>query len=202
MSTKRVEQLHAQGVRTRAHLLETAREAFAGCSDASLNSIAKKAGVGIGTLYRHFPTREDLIFELYRAEVQQMAQAADDLLDEHPPLDAFRLWLTRFARYAMTKAGLIGALQSATSRGRFAQEARGPLTAALGRLLEANRAAGTLRADLTPDDVLLAIAGLYQLDPAEDWEPRAKRILELVCMGLCRRDGARAVGAGGAAGAV
>ncbi|MFL1382051.1 TetR/AcrR family transcriptional regulator [Nocardiopsis protaetiae] len=190
MSTKRVEQLHAQGVRTRAHLLETAREAFSTCSDASLNSIAKKAGVGIGTLYRHFPTREDLIFELYRSEVQQMAQAADDLLDEQSPLDAFRMWLQRFARYAMTKAGLIGALQSATSHGRFAQEARGPLTAALGRLLEANRAAGTLRPDLEPDDVLLAIAGLYQLDPEGDWEPRAKRILELVCLGLCRRDAA------------
>lgn len=195
MSTKRVEQLHAQGVRTRAHLLETAREAFSACSDASLNSIAKKAGVGIGTLYRHFPTREDLIFELYRAEVQQMAQAADDLLAEHPPLHAFKLWLARFARYAMTKAGLIGALQSATSRGRFAQEARGPLTSALQRLLDANRAAGTLRADLEPDDVLLAIAGLYQLDPAGDWEPRAERILELVCLGLCRRETAPPGGA-------
>ncbi|CAL9384275.1 hypothetical protein SUDANB121_01133 [Nocardiopsis dassonvillei] len=186
MSTKRAEQLHAQGVRTRAHLLETAREAFSTCSDASLNSIAKKAGVGIGTLYRHFPTREDLVFELYRAEVQQMAQAADELLEEHPPLDAFRLWLNRFARYAMTKSGLIGALQSATSHGRFAQEARGPLTGALRKLLDANREAGTLRrADLTPDDVLLSMAGLYQIDPGGDWEPRARRVLDIALNGLC-----------------
>ncbi|MBR8744761.1 TetR/AcrR family transcriptional regulator [Nocardiopsis sp. MG754419] len=189
MSTKRVEQLHAQGLRTRACLLDVAREVFEECHDASLNSIAKRAGVGIGTLYRHFPTREELVFELYRDQVQRLVLASEELLRTHPPLEAFRLWMERFARYAMTKAGLMEVLRTATAHGRFAQEARGPVTGAVEQLLAANREAGTLREDLTADDVLLAVAGLYQLDPsAEDWEQRAHRLLELVLCGLRRRD--------------
>ena len=188
MSTKRVEQLQAQGVRTRALLLETARQAFSESSEVSLNSIAKQAGVGIGTLYRHFPAREDLVFELYRGEVRQLPVAARDLLAGGDPLEAFRLWLDRFASYAMTKAGLLGALRTATAHGRFAQEGRGPVTEALNLLLDANREAGTLRPDLTPEDVLMAVAGLYQLDPAGDWEPRAQRLLELDLCGLRARD--------------
>ncbi|HJE60427.1 MAG TPA: TetR/AcrR family transcriptional regulator [Nocardiopsis listeri] len=189
MSTKRVEQLHAQGLRTRASLLEVAREAFEESRDVSLNSIAKRAGVGIGTLYRHFPTREDLVFELYRDQVQRLTRASAELLDEHSPQEAFRLWLERFARYAMTKAGLLEVLRTATAHGRFAQVGRGPVADAVEHLLVANQEAGTLRADLTADDVLLAVAGLYQLDPsADDWERRAHRLLDLVLCGLRPRD--------------
>lgn len=188
MSTKRVEQLHEQGLRTRACLLEVAREAFEESNEVSLNSIAKRGNVGIGTLYRHFPTREDLVFELYREQVQQLTRAARELTQTHEPLEAFRLWLKRFARYAITKAGLLDALRTATAHGRFAQEGRGPVTEALAHLLEANQRVGTLRQDVTPDDVLLAVAGLYQLDPSgSDCEKRAHRLLDLVFNGLCPR---------------
>lgn len=188
MSTKRVEQLHEQGLRTRACLLEVAREAFEESNEVSLNSIAKKGNVGIGTLYRHFPTREDLVFELYREQVQQLTRAARELTQTHEPLEAFHLWLKRFARYAITKAGLLDALRTATAHGRFAQEARGPVTEALAHLLEVNQKAGTLRQDVTPDDVLLAVAGLYQLNPSgSDCEKRAHRLVDLVFKGLCPR---------------
>lgn len=184
MPTKRVEQLLAQGERTRARLVEVARDAFAESGEVSLNSIAKRAGVGIGTLYRHFPTREDLVFELYRQEVHQLADAATDLLETSEPLEAFRAWLDRFAQYAMTKAGLVDALRTATTRSRFATEAYGPVTQALAVLLAANEEAGTIRGGVTPDDVLLAVAGLYQLDPAGEWQPRAERLLDFVLGGL------------------
>jgi hypothetical protein len=121
-------------------------------------------------------------------EVHQLADAADELLAADKPLTAFRTWLDRFAQYAMTKPGLVDALGAATTHGRFAQEAYGPVTDALAQLLAANHAAGTIQADVTPDDVLLGVAGLYQLDPAGDWQPKASRILDFVVAGLRQRD--------------
>jgi AcrR family transcriptional regulator len=165
-------------------LLEVARAAIAEQSDVSLNAIAKRADVGVGTLYRHFPTREDLIFAVYRQEVRQLAHAADELLATTEPLQAFRLWLDRMAGYAMTKAGLVDALRAATAHTRFAQEAYGPVSEALTKLLDANKAAGNIQADVTVDDVLLAVAGLYQLDPAGDWQPRVKRLFDVVIAGF------------------
>lgn len=187
MTTTRGKQLLAQGERTRARLMEVAAAEIGKKSDVSMNQIAKTAEVGIGTLYRHFPTREDLVFAIYRAEVQQLADAAGELLAEQPPLEAFRSWLDRFARYSMTKAGLVDALRSVTTHGRFAQEAYRPVTEALDLLLDANREVGTLRSDVTADDVLLAVAGLYQLDPSADWQPKARRILDFVVDGFTSR---------------
>ncbi|MGW6745514.1 TetR/AcrR family transcriptional regulator [Streptomyces sp. NPDC055025] len=184
MGGKRVEQLHAQGERTRARLLEVAREEFAGDGGVSLNAVAKAAGVGIGTLYRHFPTREELVFELYRHEVHQLAAAADELLGQMRPTAALRAWLDRYADYVMTKAGLVQALRGASVHGSFAQEAYGPVAGAIGRLIAANERAGTMRAGFGPDDVLLAVDGLYNLDPEGDWRPRAARLFDLVVAGL------------------
>ncbi|MEU3983956.1 TetR/AcrR family transcriptional regulator [Streptomyces sp. NPDC026672] len=184
MSGKRVEQLHAQGERTRARLLEVAREAFAADGAVSLNAVAKAAGVGIGTLYRHFPTREELVFELYRHEVHQLAASADELLAVSEPAVALRDWLDGYARYVMAKAGLVRALRGAATHGRFVQEAYGPVAAAIDRLLAANERAGTVRPGFTADDVLLAVDGLYNLDPDSDWPPRAARLFDLVVTGL------------------
>ncbi len=151
-----------------------------------MNTIAKDAGVGPGTLYRHFPTREDLIFELYQDEFHQLSEAAAELLEVHEPVTALRAWLDRYAEYAMTKAGLVTALQSVTAHDRFAQEAYGPVTAAIDLLIQANVSAGTIRADVTPDDVLLLIVGLHQIDPSDDWRPKAERLLDFVIAGLRR----------------
>jgi AcrR family transcriptional regulator len=187
VTSKRVEQLQAQAARTRGRLLEVARTAFAESGEASLNSIAKTAGVGIGTVYRHFPSREDLVFAVYRDEVKQLSEAAGALLVENEPLVAFRAWLDRFAQYSMTKAGLVDALRSSSSHSRFYGEAYGPVVEAIGVLLDANEVAGTLEAGITPDDVLLAVAGLYQLDSGGDWQPRAARLLDFVVAGMRRQ---------------
>ncbi len=191
MTNKRVEQLHAQAARTRSRLLEVTQAAFALDSTASLNAIAKGAGVGIGTLYRHFPTREDLVFELYRGEVQELADAADNLLATQAPAEALRLWLDRYADYVMAKAGLVDALRASTSvHGRFAQEAYGPVAAAIDRLIAANVSSGAIRAGFSADDLLLATDGLYNLDPAGDWRPRAARLFDLVVAGMATPEAA------------
>ena len=164
--------------------MEVAREALAADSAVSLNAIARAANVGIGTLYRHFPTRADLVFELYRHEVDHLALAADVLLASAEPFAAVRGWLDHYARYVTTKAGLVQALHSASAHGQFAQVAYGPVSAAIGRLIEANEKAGTIRPGYTADDVLLALDGLYNLDPHGDWAPRAERLFTLIADGL------------------
>lgn len=183
MTTKRGEQLLAQGERTRTRLLEVAVSEIAANSDVSLSQIARAAGVGIGTLYRHFPTRETLVFEVYRGEVRHLAESAAELLDSRSPIEAFRIWLDRFAQYSMTKTGLLAALHAA-SHGEWAQAAYRPVTEAIDLLLAANARAGTLRADVTADDVLFAVGGLYLLDPSTDWQPLAARILDFVVEGF------------------
>nr|WP_203600819.1 TetR/AcrR family transcriptional regulator [Streptomyces sp. SID9727] len=154
-------------------------------ADTPVSVIARKAGVGQGTFYRNFPHREALVLEVYRYEMRQVADAAAQLLADRPADRALREWMDRLARYAMAKAGLADALRAATSgHGSLAQVGHGPVTEAITLLLAANEAAGTIRAGVTPDDFLLAIAGLWQLDPHSDWQPRAARLFDLVTDGL------------------
>ncbi|MFK0293299.1 TetR/AcrR family transcriptional regulator [Streptomyces sp. NPDC090442] len=177
--------LRTDAQRNRDRILEVALTELTRCADVPLSAIAKKAGVGQGTFYRNFPNREALVLEVYRHEVQQVCDAAAHLLATQPPDRALRAWMDRLAQYAMAKAGLAAALRKATTpHGTFAAVARGPLIAALTLLLTANEAAGTIRPDITPEDFLLAIAGLWQLDPHSDWPTRAGRLLDLVMDGL------------------
>ncbi len=104
------EALRADARENRQRILRVAHDMLAVSSDASLNSIAKAAGVGPGTLYRHFPTREDLVLAVYRHDVQQLADSVPELLEEYPPLDAFRHWFERLASYVRIKHGLGDAL--------------------------------------------------------------------------------------------
>lgn len=163
-------------------------------ADVPLSTIAKKAGVGQGTFYRNFPHREALVLELYRHEMQQAADAAADLLDTHAPEQALREWMNRLAGFAMTKAGLADAIRLVTSTpGGPAKPGPTPVMDAAGILLRANEKAGTIRPGVTPDDFFLAIAGLWQIDPHEDWQPRSTRLLDIVMDGL--RAGAPGPGA-------
>jgi AcrR family transcriptional regulator len=156
--------------------------------DASLNGIAKRAGVANATLYRHFPTRAALVLAAYKREVDKLVDAADVLLREQAPIDALRSWVERLARYAVTKHGLADALRRATSPGNdlSSTDTYDAIVGALGRLIEANISAGTLRPDLDPRDVILALAGLWQLDPASEWKAQAQRIYEIVLSGVQR----------------
>lgn len=177
--------LRSDAQRNRERILQVALEELTRSADTPLSSIARKAGVGQGTFYRNFPSRESLVLEVYRFEVQQVAETATELLRTRAPDRALREWMDRLAQYAMAKAGLAAAIREATAeRGTMAGLGRGPLTASVELLLEANERAGTIRPGVGPEDFLLAIAGLWQLDPRGDWRSRAGRLLDLVMDGL------------------
>ncbi|MEV7107396.1 TetR/AcrR family transcriptional regulator [Streptomyces atroolivaceus] len=177
--------LRSDAQRNRERILEVALAELTLCADAPLSVIAKKAGVGQGTLYRNFPSREALVLEIYRHEMQQVADAATELIRTHEPDWALREWMDHLARFAMTKAGLADAIRQATSAPDSpAKPGHTPVTSAAELLLRTNEEAGTIRPGVTADDFLLAIAGLWQLGPHGDWQPRAARLLDLVMDGL------------------
>jgi AcrR family transcriptional regulator len=178
----------ADAEQNRSTIIEAAAQALAVDGEVSLNAIAKLAGVGNATLYRHFPTREALILEVYRREVRVLAETADELLQRHDPGQALERWVARLAQYAMTKHGLAQALRTVTaseiSEDSLFAETYQPIVAALGRLLSAAEAAGVVRAGLNPNDVILAFAGLWEIDPTSDWKRRARALYRLVFTGL------------------
>jgi AcrR family transcriptional regulator len=186
--TESTEPKRSDGRRNRDAILAAALEALTESPDASLNAIAKRAGVANATLYRHFPTREDLVLATYQHEVRSLVDAADSLLQEQDPTDALSSWVERLARYAVTKHGLADALRKATTPGSdlASADVYTAIVAALDRLLQANITAGTLRPGLDAEDVILALAGLWQLDPASDWQGQAQRIYDIVLGGLRR----------------
>jgi AcrR family transcriptional regulator len=175
--------LRADAQRNRDKLLAAAVEAFAEEGEgAALEGIARRAGVGIGTLYRHFPTRDALVEAAYRNEVTQLCEAAGALLDEHPPDAALAGWMDRYIGYAATKRGMGAALRSvaaARSGDLFAQTRR-RLVEAIGTLLDAGIAAGTLRADVEPDDVLRAMGAVWLVEDPE----QARTLVRLLMDGL------------------
>ncbi|MFJ4828577.1 TetR/AcrR family transcriptional regulator [Streptomyces sp. NPDC088747] len=178
--------LRSDAQRNRERILAVALTELTRSADAPLSAIAKKAGVGQGTFYRNFPNREALVLEVYRYEVQQVAETAATLLETRAPDQALREWMDRLAQYAMAKAGLADALRKATNPqpGALAKLGYGPVSSAVDLLLRANEEAGTIRPGVTSDDFVLAIAGLWQIDPHGDWQPRARRLLDLVMDGL------------------
>jgi len=178
--------LRADAQRNRAKVLDAAVRAFSrGGPEVTLEAIAKDAGVGIGTLYRHFPTREALVEAAYRNELARLCDAVPELLLAEPPDRATRLWMDRFVDYMTTKRGMADALRAVIASGGnpFAQS-RDRLLAAITALLEAGAAAGTLRPDVRPSDVLASLSGvsLVTVDPAQP--DQARRILDLLMDGL------------------
>src|SRR5436309_3977448 len=148
--------LRADAQRNRDKLLAAATEAFAEeGEDVALETVAARAGVGIGTLYRHFPSRDALVVAAYQHEVNALSAAAADLLQSQPADEALRAWAERFADYIATKRAMGDALRSAASSDSplFA-ETRERILGALRLLLDAGAAAGTLRADVDPKDVM------------------------------------------------
>jgi AcrR family transcriptional regulator len=178
--------LRADARRNREKLLAAAVDVFSReGTDVPLERVAKDAGVGIGTLYRHFPTREALIEAAYRNEVALVCGAADELLAAHEPGEALALWMDRYVSYAAAKRGMKGALHSltASNSGLFA-ESRADITAAIAKLVEAGVAAGTIRSDVDPGDILLAMGSIWSGLDDPGWEDRARRLLGLVMDGL------------------
>ncbi len=158
-------------------------------TDGSLEEVAKRAGVGIGTLYRHFPTRDALVEAAYRNEVAQLRAAADELLAELPPDAALEAWMRRFVDYGTAKRGMRDALQSIAGGASLFADTRGQVTEAVAVLLRAGAEAGTLRADVEPEDVLRAMGAIWLVAEGDDFAEQAMRILRLVLDGLRYRAG-------------
>ena len=186
MPGSEVKPLRADAQRNRARLLAVAVRTFSKDGpDVTLESIARDAGVGIGTLYRHFPTREALVEAVYRNELARLCDAAADLLRTAPPDQAMRAWMDRFIDYMITKRGMADALRALIASGGdpFAQS-RGRLLGAITMLLAAGAAAGTIRGDVEPGDVLASLSGvsLAAGEPAQ--RDQARRMLDLLMDGL------------------
>ncbi|TLS43555.1 TetR/AcrR family transcriptional regulator [Streptomyces montanus] len=171
--------------RNRERILEVALVELSRSPDAPLITIAKKAGVGQGTLYRNFPNREALILEVYRHEVQQLTDSAAELLRTTEPDQALRTWMDRLARFIMAKTGLADALrQAAGTTGGPESSGYSLVVGSIESLLNANHEAGTIRPGVTADDFLLAIAGIWQIDIRGDWHAKTTRLLDLIMDGL------------------
>ncbi|MFJ6079860.1 TetR/AcrR family transcriptional regulator [Streptomyces sp. NPDC092369] len=162
----------------RIRIVNVAREVLTEDDSASLNSIAKRAGVGPGTLYRHFPNREALVLEVFRTEVQKLVDWASELLLTEPPLQALRLWFERLAAHITIKQGLGDALTS-TVHDAVTRESHGPVTGAIRTLLEAGQADGTIRPGLDPDDVLMLMSSVWRVPKDSAGKDQAQRLLDL-----------------------
>lgn len=174
--------LRAHARRNREKLVAAARAAFTAAGDTvPLDGIAREAGVGIGTLYRHFPTREALVEAVYAAELDDVTAGAAALLEELPPDRALRAWMERYAAFVATKRSMLNTLHSAWDSGRLATPAtRERITAAIGTMLAEGARAGTLRADVAPDDVTAMLLGVFLSTAADDEAERTRRLLDLV----------------------
>ncbi len=176
----------SDAVQNRERILSVALAELVRSADVPLSTIAKKAGVGQGTFYRHFPTREALVVEVYRHEMLQVTGFAEHLLKTLPPKQALRQWMNRLAEYAITKAGLADALRAvANVKERAGNEGYAPVIAAAQLLLDANEKAGTIRPGVTADKFFLATAGIWQIDVNENWQPRLTWLMDTVMEGLC-----------------
>ncbi|WP_329481446.1 TetR/AcrR family transcriptional regulator [Kribbella sp. NBC_01484] len=163
-------------------LLGAARDAFAGKgADASLEDIARQAGVGIGTLYRNFPTRQDLFNAVYFGEIEELCQAAEDVADL-PPWEALTTWLRRFVQYAATKRAIWESLNRDSDRFKTAREA---MYAAGAPLFERAQEAGEARNDVSFDDLLRMVSGLTAAGFVDD--DQRVRVLEIALDGVRAR---------------
>jgi AcrR family transcriptional regulator len=180
------ERLRADARRNRERLIEAAAAEFAAHGAASsLEEIARRAGVGIGTLYRHFPTREHLVEVVYRREVEALSAAADELARRHAPDVALAEWMQRFVDYLATKRSLAESLRILlTTKSDLFADISGMVTGALQRLLAAAMADGSIRADVDSADVFHALSGIYAAPDTPDWQERSHRLVTLLMDGL------------------
>jgi len=189
MATKRskshARKPRADAERNRARVLEVAKEAFTRSGpDASLDDIAKQAGVGPGTLYRHFPSREALIEAVYRTEVEKLAAAERNFAETMPPIEALRAWMLLFVDYIATKKIISAALNTLVG------DPKRVFGASYNQVWEAMRAlvkravkSGDIRKDLDPIDLLRALIGVSNVSTSPDWQQSARRLVEILISG-------------------
>ncbi|MGA5299043.1 TetR/AcrR family transcriptional regulator [Nucisporomicrobium flavum] len=165
--------------------MEAATRAFSGPGPVKIETIAQEAGVGVGTLYRNFPSREALVEEVYRSELNRLGAMAPGLLAEHPPADAMREWMRRYQDFVATKHGMAEALRAVIATGAITSgQTRAHLEGAIAAILDAGRADGSLRDDVAPADISAGMAGTMLV--AADTE-QATRMLDLLVDALLTR---------------
>jgi AcrR family transcriptional regulator len=171
--------------RNRERLLEVAKEAFTRLgANASLDDIATQAGVGPGTLYRHFPTRDALIEAVYRTEVEKLAAAARDFAEAMPPIEALRAWMLLFVDHIAAKQIIAPALNTLVGGpSKLYEGSRTQIRGAIDALVEPAIRSGDIRRDLDPFDLLRALIGVAHVASSPDWQQSAKRLVDILITG-------------------
>jgi AcrR family transcriptional regulator len=179
----------ADALRNRERVLEAAKSVFStGGPDASLEAVARRAGVGIGTLYRHFPTREALFEAVYRREVEQLVELAGQLRCDAPPVEALRLWIRSNVEFVATKKGMSAALALAAHvSSDLSAYSLDRLTHALGDLMQRAAATGEIRTDVSAEDLIRTLVGMCYTQDKPDWQANVLRLANVLIDGLCRK---------------
>lgn len=179
----------ADGTRNRQLLIDAAKTAFSEVGlNVSLEEIARRAGVGIGTLYRHFPSRESVVEAVYRREVEQLAEAVPQLLETLPAGEALHRWMHLFVDYIATKRLIAPSLAAASGRASTLRATSVELiTRAISTLVKRAVASGDVRKDINPSDLLRAMVGVSYGNPDAGWEASARRLIDLLMDGLRRK---------------
>jgi AcrR family transcriptional regulator len=175
----------ADALRNRERILEVAKEAFTQQgANASLDEIAKQAGVGAGTLYRHFPTRDELIQGVYRNEVAKLAAAAARFAETMPPLEALRTWMLLLVDYIAAKHIIAPALNTiAGGPSKLHEGSRTIIQGAIDGLVRRAKKSGDLRRDLDAYDLLRALIGVSHVGSGADWQQSARRLVDILIAG-------------------
>ena len=175
----------ADAQRNRARILEVAKRAFTKLgANISLDDIARQAGIGAGTLYRHFPTREALLEAVYRTEVEKLAAAERMLAEKMPPADALRAWMLLFVDHIATKQIIAPALNSLVGGpSKLFAASRDQIKGAIDALVKRAIQSGDIRPDLDPLDLLRALIGVSNVATVPDWPQSAKRLVEILIIG-------------------
>jgi AcrR family transcriptional regulator len=175
----------SDALRNRERILEVAKQVFTRRgADASMDEIAKRAKIGPGTLYRHFPTRDELLATVYITEVEKLAAAQKTLSAELPPIDALRAWLLVFIDYIAAKKIIAPALNAmAGGPSRVFQQTTQVMEEAANALAGRAVASGDLRPDVDPIDLMRAIYGLSTAGSADDWPAKARKFVDILLQG-------------------
>ena len=171
--------------RNRERILEVAKQAFTRAgANTSLDDIAKQSGVGAGTLYRHFPTREALLEAVYRTEVEKIAAAEQELSEKLPPVEALRAWMLLFVDYIAAKQIIAPALNAYVGGpSKLYEGSRAQIQGAIHALVKRAVESGDIRRDLDPFDLLRALVGVSNVASSPDWQQSARRLVDILITG-------------------
>lgn len=185
LSDKDTRAPRADAARNRDQLLDVATRIFAAGTEPSMRAIAREAGVGIATLYRHFPTKESLVDAVYQSQVVRLTTGARTLLKKLPPAEAMRRWMDLFGDWIATKNGMLETLLAMIEAGEIAHgQTRVELLAAISTILDAGRLVDDLRWDVTAEDIAASLIGIFTVAPKPEREALAARLLDLLMDGL------------------